>query len=633
MFANLPERKYKTVDLKPFDEEISEGISHEYNSSQTRNVMYQHDEVACVVRGGSRGHGQSNQAGSYGCSYTQGASGFGRGRGQSNQADNYGYSYTQGMSGFGRGRGQSSQAGSYGYSYTQGMSGFGRGRGQSSQADSYGYSYTQGMSSFGRECKEFSNNSNVFASTEPVIKNEYDGHASLNTGDPDRGFGALSTNVNTQGWYAQPDESQSHQPFVSRQSTLEQQNGLYRYKARIKHRTEAKYRTEVKHKTLQLKAEQLALLKKNHVVEREQAIKDGFTPNSNAPRRSENAIDFRSTCETKCPEFEMIKRETQNNVDRMEMDENGSFDRNKAAKTYKRSAAGNDQPLSADVRSSEALMSTLDYLIQEVMSTCPLEKCHAFIRDRTRSIIQHFTLQSIRDVTAVKVYERIARFHILCLHEMCGLDESKFSEQQEIEQLRKVLLSLMEFYDDLRGQGIETPNEAEFRAYYIITHIRDKDVARQISSQPAHIFKHPHVKQALKFHAMAQRNDENEETSSRCNKEEKAFGSQNNYASFFKLIADPHTSFLMACLLETHFPEVRKGALKSMSVDYMARTAGVEAEYVRKVLCYDSLGQCLKEAKHYGIRMDISSKEPTLLFGLKHYESRARVFLGKDDYS
>ncbi|EIE89091.1 hypothetical protein RO3G_13802 [Rhizopus delemar RA 99-880] len=329
----------------------------------------------------------------------------------------------------------------------------------------------------------------------------------------------------------------------------------------------------------------------------------------------------------------MIEREIQNNVDRMAMDENDNLNRSKAVKAYRRSAAGNYQPLSADVRSPEALISTLDYMVEVVMSTCPLEKCHAFIRDRTRSILQYFTLQNIRDVTAVKVYERIARFHILCLHEMCGLDESKFSEQQEAEQLRKVLLSLMEFYEDLRGQGIETPNEAEFRAYDIITHIRDKDVARQIYSQSAHIFKHPHVKQALKFHAMAQQNDEIEETSSRCNKEEKAFGSQNNYASFFKLVADPHTSFLMACLLETHSPEVRKGALKSMSVGYMARTAGVEAEYVRKVLCYDSLGQCLKEAKHYGIRMDISSKEPTLLFGLKHYESRARVFLGKDDYS
>ncbi|KAG1031948.1 hypothetical protein G6F43_013859 [Rhizopus delemar] len=187
--------------------------------------MYQHDEVACVVRGGSRGHGQSNQACSYGYSSTQGASGFGRGRGQSNQEGSYGYSYTQGMSGFGRGCGQSNQEGSYGYSYTQGASGFGRGRGQSNQAGSYGYSYTQGMSEFGRECREFSSNSNVFASTEPVIKNEYDGRASLNTGDPDRGFGALSNNVSTQGWYGQPDEIQSHQPFVSRQSTLEQQNG------------------------------------------------------------------------------------------------------------------------------------------------------------------------------------------------------------------------------------------------------------------------------------------------------------------------------------------------------------------------------------------------------------------------
>ncbi|KAG0739637.1 hypothetical protein G6F23_008823 [Rhizopus arrhizus] len=375
------------------------------------------------------------------------------------------------------------------------------------------------------------------------------------------------------------------------------------------------------------KSEIYAQMKKNRVVEREQAIKDGLIPDPNAPRRLEDAIDFRGTCETKCPEFEMIEREIQNNVDRLEMDENGNLDRNKAVKAYRRSAAGNDQPLPADVRSPEALISTLDYLIKEVMSNYPLEKCHAFIRDRTRSIRQDFTLQNIRDVTAVEVHERIARFHILCLHEMCGMDESKFSEQQETEQLRKVLLSLMEFYEDLREEDIETPNEAEFRAYYIITHIRDKDVVRQISSQPAHIFKHPYVKQALKFHAMAQRSNEIEETSSRRNKAENAFGSQNNYASFFKLVADPHTSFLMACLLETHFPEVRKGALKAMNVAYMARAAGVEAEYVRKVLCYDSLAQCLKEAKHYGIGMDMSLKEPTLLFGLKHYESRAHVFL------
>lgn len=75
--------------------------------------------------------------------------------------------------------------------------------------------------------------------------------------------------------------------------------------------------------------------------------------------------------------------------------------------------------------------------MDEVLTNVHLEKCHAFVRDRTRSIRQDFTLQNIRDVTAVEIHERIARFHILCLHEMCELDEGKFSKQQETEQLRK----------------------------------------------------------------------------------------------------------------------------------------------------------------------------------------------------
>lgn len=73
------------------------------------------------------------------------------------------------------------------------------------------------------------------------------------------------------------------------------------------------------------------------------------------------------------------------------------------------------------------------------MMKYPLEKCHAFLWDRTRSIRQDFTLQNIRDISAVQIHERIARFHILCLHEMCQYGEEKFSEQQETEQLRKGL--------------------------------------------------------------------------------------------------------------------------------------------------------------------------------------------------
>ncbi|RCH83600.1 hypothetical protein CU098_004615, partial [Rhizopus stolonifer] len=368
-------------------------------------------------------------------------------------------------------------------------------------------------------------------------------------------------------------------------------------------------------------------MKKNRVAERQQAIEDGLIPDPNAPVRLEDAIDFRGTCEAKCPDFEILEREIQNGLDALEMDTFGNADKNRVVKAYRRSAAGNEQPLPSDVRTPRSLVSTLNYLIDEVLAQQPLEKCHAFIRDRTRSIRQDFTLQNIRDVTAVQVHERIARFHILCLHEMCELDESKFSEQQETEQLRKVLLSLMEFYDDLREEGIETENEPEFRAYHMLSHIRDQDVVRQAQTLPVHIFRHPYMTRAIEFFGLAQRNNEIMETSSRRNKPENVEASQNFYSKFFKLIADPGTPFLMACMLECHFADIRKGALKAMNVSYMMKAGGVEAEHVRQVLAYDSLKHLLNEVALYGIPLDMSLDEPTICFGQKHYRTKTPIFV------
>lgn len=190
-----------------------------------------------------------------------------------------------------------------------------------------------------------------------------------------------------------------------------------------------------------------------------------------------------------------------------------------------------------------------------------------------------------------------------------------------------VLVSLMEFYDDLREEGIETNNEAEFRAYNIISLIRDQDVARQAMTLPVYLFKSQPIQRALEFRALSQRNNEIMESSSRRNKPENIEASQNFYSAFFKLIADPDTSFLMACMLETHFPEVRKGALKAMNVSYMLKAGGVQAEDVRQVLAYDSVKQLFQEAVLYGIIINNSLGEPTLCFGQKHYNTKISVFL------
>lgn len=83
------------------------------------------------------------------------------------------------------------------------------------------------------------------------------------------------------------------------------------------------------------------------------------------------------------------------------------------------------------------MQRTLDHLFNNVLGENPIEKCHVFIRDRTRAVRKDFGVQNVKNMDAVRAHERIARFHILSLHEMCELDEEKFSEQQENEQLRK----------------------------------------------------------------------------------------------------------------------------------------------------------------------------------------------------
>jgi hypothetical protein len=187
----------------------------------------------------------------------------------------------------------------------------------------------------------------------------------------------------------------------------------------------------------------------------------------------------------------------------------------------------------------------------------------------------------------------------------------------------------MEFYNDLRMEGVKTDNEAEFRAYNIITHLHNQDVIFQTMCLPLSLFKDPQIQLALKFHALASRNNEIMESSSRKNKQLNIPAAQNFYTEFFNLVAKPETCFLLGCLLESNFAEVRKGALKSMNLCYVHQLSGVPAAHIKKVLCYDSLTQLIQDAKLYGLVMDESLGEPTFRFGQKHFKTKLCVFRGK----
>lgn len=111
----------------------------------------------------------------------------------------------------------------------------------------------------------------------------------------------------------------------------------------------------------------------------------------------------------------------------------------RAVKAFHRPAAGNDQPLPSDVRPPPVLHRTLDYLFHTLLPQHPLALTHPFIRDRTRSIRQDFTVQNVRGRSAIECNERIARYHILAVGTL--REQSGFSESQELEQLRKGALS------------------------------------------------------------------------------------------------------------------------------------------------------------------------------------------------
>ena len=78
---------------------------------------------------------------------------------------------------------------------------------------------------------------------------------------------------------------------------------------------------------------------------------------------------------------------------------------------------------------------TLDYLFNDLLSEQTLSVAHAFLRDRTRSIRQDFTLQNENGALAIECHERIVRFHILSLFEL--QEQPGFEKKLELEQLKK----------------------------------------------------------------------------------------------------------------------------------------------------------------------------------------------------
>lgn len=239
-------------------------------------------------------------------------------------------------------------------------------------------------------------------------------------------------------------------------------------------------------------------------------------------------------------------------------------------KCFHRSDAGKDEQLPSDLRPPRVLQETLNYLFDEILSGPePLAHVHKFLWDRTRAIRNDFSIQQVTKTedlrVAIECFERIARFHLLSLHQLTHpkRDNGDFVPQQEREQLSNTLVSLMYYYDDTRSR-FECPNEAEFRAYSIILEIRARshDLNARIQNLPRRIVEDSRIQTAIKLHAASGKMRDVQNLLSPLARKFEV--TREDYAEFWSIVRSGSTTYLMACAAEVAFNFVRARTLETM---------------------------------------------------------------------
>ncbi|KAK6458697.1 SAC3/GANP/Nin1/mts3/eIF-3 p25 family-domain-containing protein [Scheffersomyces xylosifermentans] len=335
------------------------------------------------------------------------------------------------------------------------------------------------------------------------------------------------------------------------------------------------------------------VFQKMRETERKQMEVLGLVDAENISKDLNDAISFQGTCVDMCPVFERVRRALENNVKALEKDPaTGKIAKERAVKAFSRPAAGQPPPLPSEVRPPHVLKQTLDYLVDNIVDMLP--EAHSFIWDRTRSIRQDFTYQNSFGPEAIDCNERIVRIHLLSLHVMAG-SEIEYSQQQELEQFNKALQTLVEIYQDVRNHGGVAPNEAEFRAYHLLSHIRDPELEREIQNLPSDIFQDKHIQLALHYRSIISQNNVVERGFSN------SVGALNFFVEFFNNVYDKKTPFLMTCLLETHFSEIRFYALKAMARSYHTKGKAYSVEALKRTLGFDSSEKLVKFVSYYDI--------------------------------
>lgn len=353
-------------------------------------------------------------------------------------------------------------------------------------------------------------------------------------------------------------------------------------------------------------------LKKMRDMERKVMEQKGLVDKADSAKDLTEAISFQGTCQDMCPVFERSRRNVEHTVFSYEREavDDKKASRLKALKVFARPAAAAAPPLPSDVRPPHILSQTLDYIIENLLDSLP--ESEGFLWDRMRSIRQDFTYQNYSGPEAVDCNERIVRIHLLIIHIM-GRSKGEFSLQQELEQLHKSLITLSEIYDEVRAAGGECHNEAEFRAYALLSKIRDPAYDKTIQELPPRIFHDEKVQIALCFRRIISNSNFNERGVMRTE------NCLNFYQRFFQLIRSGKLPFLLSSFLELYVNETRFYAFKALSHSINKRHKPISCNYLINEFLFNDLQELENFCEYYSINI---TEEGVELKSLTHHSHK-----------
>jgi hypothetical protein len=323
----------------------------------------------------------------------------------------------------------------------------------------------------------------------------------------------------------------------------------------------------------------MAKLREDHKVYRDRArdslIRANLVDAPGVQKRLEDALVFKGVCEDMCPEMEMITRIIEPDIPSVEKGAaTGLAERHKMIKKLARSAAGQETPLPMDVLSVASMRRTLDYLVDNLLRTdSNLPAVHGYLWDRTRALRRDFTFHSemcaeeLED--QVYCYENIIRFHVTALHLLSRKDvrPEEFSEQQELEQLSKTLMSLMSAYETCDAKGVLCENEAEFRAYYGLFFASSPDIQSsfQRGTRSLQAWKDSDtIRTAVSLIEALQTTTSMHGPLGNS----PSHAATNMHTSYFRIVESPEVSYTMACFAEIHFGTLRRSILQQAKKAY-----------------------------------------------------------------